>query len=128
MTPIRVFNRTAHNALWAWLAENPGCIKDDWPGWDELGLSDEQKSTMHEHFNCFACLTAGYCKTARLGTDVCCTCPIQWYGEDCFDDGRLFGIYSDAQEDENYELATHVALAIANLPVRKFKNFITIVI
>ena len=55
------FNHTKHMELWNWLAENPGCFKSEWPGFN-------CEDNMPDH-RCYAC----------DATDTGCHgCPIDW--------------------------------------------------
>ena len=44
--------------LWSWLAENPGHIKQEWPGWDDPSWGWPKR--MYEYSFCPCCCQAGH--------------------------------------------------------------------
>lgn len=99
-TDRTIFNRTAHQELWLWLADHTDYDKEDWPGWGHY--SDKLN-------NCFACDT-----TALILGEQCKQCPLKWpKGKPCYE--GIFGIW-DAAEDPR--IRRSLALYIANLPVK----------
>ena len=105
----RIFNHTAHKALWDWLSKNPKKNKHDWPGWRYNGGDLEVGIN-----GCFACES-----TVCDGRIDCARCPLIWpkgSDSDCEDD-----IYHDwrfAKEVGNYKVSALLAEEIRDLPVR----------
>lgn len=100
----KVFNRTLHKSLWYWLAENPKCTKDQWPGWISNGWVVERVVQL-----CFAC---EYTFDEYFG---CRSCPIEWSsGKPCYD-----AEYEQWEESVDPQERTRLALVIAELPVRE---------
>lgn len=98
------FNHTAHQALWDWLAHNPGKVKADWPGWN--GVYAEE--------HCYACqyvhdlrqtVADGWWRKHWL-INCAKVCPLQW--------GRDYGCYGDQEP-----LSAYVQWAYTNLEYRK---------
>lgn len=100
---MKVFNRTAHKALWIWLSANPGMDKLDWLGWKRNGGDyDEVES------HCFACGFA----------EKCNDCPLEWPGKHCNGIGDE-GLYGEWEFTEDPQERASLALQIANLPVKE---------
>lgn len=104
-----IFNRTAHQELWNWLAENPDCYKSEWPGWHHYAAKKD---------DCFACETANAIRPryARL----CVYCPLQWpKGKPCYN-----GLYAIWQISEDPRIRRSLARYIANLPVKEEYKYV----
>ena len=96
--------KTNHQKLWNWLAENPLKDKLDWPDWSRNG-GDSQTCVNF----CFACEVVVY-QHEKL---KCEECPIQWPdGVTCNLMGSLFKkwLYQTSQK------RSQVAKQIADLP------------
>jgi len=101
----RVFNHSAHIALWDWLANNPFCSKEDWPGWKQS--NDIAK-------NCFACEF-----TWDSDFMFCNLCPLVWPSESakCLGDNSLFEEWEGTGFDEEGG-RSYLASIIRDIPVR----------
>lgn len=106
---MRVFNWTAHKALWNWLSKNPGRKKHEWPGWEENGGRMEYMSS-----SCFACGCDDY---------DCPRCPLDWGGRDCLQPNSLFEqwFYYNKEDEESFDeaKATELAILIRDLPLKE---------
>jgi len=102
----KVFNHTAHKALWNWLSKHPGKNKNDWPGWEyNKGKVSRVRSS------CFACEYAGN----RPG---CAECPLDWgIGEFC--STGAFYEWEKEFKRECFDKLTIFAAQIRDLPVRE---------
>lgn len=102
---LTIFNRTAHQELWFWLAEHPSYSKSDWPGWQYYnGGSD----------NCFACVAAENLHDGSLSLCICSFCPLKWpKGKYCHE-----GLYRIWYNTDDARVRRNIATRIANLPVK----------
>lgn len=118
------FDLTKHRALWNWLADNPGSLKTDWPGWDEIEDWDDE---IYPDNNCFACeyldeiMLDQYNPNYELDGETCEKfCPLLWSkGCTCCDKNSLFREWTNATVKKDYETASNLARQIAELPVRE---------
>lgn len=104
----RVFNHTAHKALWNWLSENPDKEKSDWPGWEWNGGKHKDTRTNL----CFACMydneIEGYCYN----------CPLDWpNGMECVSDDD--SLYPNWHFCQDLQRRAELAAQIRDLPVRE---------
>ena len=125
----RIFNHTAHKAMWYWLSKNPKKNKHDWPGWRYNG--GDLDGGINE---CFACEYA-VCD----GRIDCARCPLtQWTdlskerkyfsyveSDECRGDAEglcmigLYGKWCDAYYARDLEKIAFFAKKIRDLPVKK---------
>ena len=98
------FNHTKHKELWNWLADNPGSLKQEWPGWNGKLVEN----------CCFACVYDEE-KMAEEGCSECCKhCPLEWPGNlVCGEDNNLYSEWVDTIKDDG-----SIARKIANIPVK----------
>lgn len=101
---MKVFNHTAHKALWNWLSMHPRETKSCWPAWDFNG--GKVKEVEH---NCFAC---EYAMGVFLQQPICVNCPLD-FGCHCAD--GIYGTWGGALMEE----AAQLAAKIRDLPVRE---------
>jgi hypothetical protein len=102
----KVFNHTAHVALWDWLAKNPGQVKWNWPGWSEI----EGDPSQYEY--CFGCEAIKPGRACENG------CPLVWSKHMSVDGcGKEWFFWEGAKDD--YEERTRLAEQIRDLPVRE---------
>ena len=108
----RVFNHTAHKALWDWLSKTPDKGKAEWPEWTVNGGSVRRPRN-----KCFACQ---YAKLPNSNIINCDKCPLLWPKSDyfcCTDD--IYDDWYSAIERGNYKVASLLAEEIRDLPVRE---------
>lgn len=120
------FNLTKHKELWNWLAENPGSLKVEWPGWDEIEDWDDE---MYPNNNCFACeflqvsLYEEGTENYDLDPETCEKhCPLIWpEGRTCTNGfNSLYREWDNYNSQEDfYAEASVLAKQIAELPVRE---------
>lgn len=118
------FDLTKHRALWNWLADNPGSLKTEWPGWDEIEDWDDE---IYPDNNCFACEYKKLKLMEECGThyeilpETCSVhCPLLWpEGCTCCAKRSLFRVWTNAIVKKDYETASNLARQIAELPVRE---------
>lgn len=119
------FDLTRHKELWNWLVDNPGSIKEEWPGWNEI---EEFYDEIYPDNNCFACeyLREGFLEAEEpnynLDGETCEEyCPLIWpEGRTCCDRyNSLFREWDNANDRRDYETASNLARQIAELPVRE---------
>lgn len=104
-----IFNRTAHQELWNWLAENPDYCKTEWPGWQYYAAKRD---------DCFACEAAEAIRP--MYADTCKYCPLKWpEGKPCYD-----GLYTIWQASEDPRIRRSLAQYIANLPVKEGYKYV----
>lgn len=105
-----------HQALWNWLAENPGEAgvlnrKEDWPGWVRNGGEHENISNDD---NCFMC------KDSWARKWGCESCLIEWnkliLGSVCSEPGSPFYKWSLAKTPEDRAI---YAAQVRDLPLKK---------
>lgn len=101
----KVFNHTAHKALWQWLSEKPGKEKWEWPGWIDVKDVD-----MSDYGYCFACQAAD--------DSLENPCPLEHEYVDCSTGECLNGLYIQWRCAKGRERAT-LARQIRDLPVRE---------
>lgn len=89
----RVFNHTAHKALWDWLSEHPEKGKTEYPGW-----------VIDQHLK-------GYC-IAYMYKNNCLSCPFD--AHICSD-----GLYEKWMNENNFFNRSKLAAQIRDLPVRE---------
>lgn len=79
------FDHTNHKRLWNWLANNPNCIKADWPEWNFNGGNTDDVDYL-----CFACHAS---PNPQKGKWSGCywSCPLIWDGDDCC--GRFYYLW-----------------------------------
>lgn len=106
----KIFNLTAHKALWNWLSMNPEKEKQDWPGWKKNGGKCEKQSS-----NCFAC---EWSIGVLLKEPICTNCPLLWNRNGFC--GVDYMEWSEAKYmDNDYKLASKLAEKIRDLPIRE---------
>lgn len=121
-----VFNQTAHESLWTWIAEKGSklipmsaiILKTKWPEWQFNG-GNISKAT----YGCMACQYAYTIrkKSKQYYNNACRYCPLSIRGNGT-GSKCLSGLYSewkDSVEWNDAEKAQKIALKIANLPVKK---------
>lgn len=114
-----IFNRTKHQALWNWLADNPDKKKDEWPEWSRYGGTIEEVDCL-----CFACQYARDCliENGRLFANKCRVyCPLN-IGDNS-NITCLNGMYDEWQFEEDFSRRSELAREIANLPVRTYVDY-----
>ena len=113
---MRVFNWTAHKALWNWVSKNPGRKKYEWPGWEENGGRMEYISSY-----CFACGCG--CDDYDCDDYDCPHCPLDWGGWDCLQPNSLFEqwLYYKKEDGASFDeaKATELAILIRDLPLKE---------
>lgn len=116
---FHAFNRTAHKAMWKWIADNPHLGKCDWPGWNMFTKIEQQTAMFHDR--CFACMTAEKIRESmNYVNERCHYCPLDFPVRPCFDDENdgLYFKYLMYQDMKEYDMAGEMALRISNLPTR----------
>lgn len=106
---MKVFQHSAHIALWDWLSKNPLADKDDWIGWKRNGGMYPDDVAC----DCFAC---------DYEEDYCC--PLIWEdinGEPCKDcNSDEDGLFSAWQMDkDNLKQRVKFAEKIRDLKVNE---------
>ena len=101
------FNLTAHKELWNWLADNPSCNKEEWPGWKHNGGQYPSDCSM-----CFACQY-----DERFHDGPCAHCPLKWNSFNCEEPDAIYKKWKNETIDLIYR--SDLARQIANLPVRE---------
>jgi len=108
-----------HRRLWLWLAKNPGCYKEDWPGWKYIESTNnccfaceiairKQRETQHQN-KCEFCPIKNW-RTAPSPKKSTTGCYYKEYGK-----WETAIIYQTPPPDLRYEAQTHWAEIIANL-------------
>ena len=119
----RIFNHTAHKALWDWLSKNPEKQKWDWPEWEENGGLYPIATNF-----CFACnySLVGY-DDLFDAKELCKCCPLEWPGADlkniepdsspCED--SIYGRWRKKHDySKSYAEASMLSEQIRDLPIR----------
>ena len=96
-----------NQALWVWLAENPGDSKEAWPHWNKLLIKPFGPSKLQ---NCFVCQMSGVSPIRR------CKCRAQWADDksitiSCFYHESPFSTWSliEYNHPDNAPLALKIA-------------------
>jgi hypothetical protein len=102
-----------HIEMWDWLARNPECEKDCWPGWDNF--------TEHARGLCFACDEATDLCEALESPEKCDYCPLEWPPDmnDSCEEGSLYALWAElgeSGEEEAPEERAAIAAQIRDLP------------
>lgn len=117
---IMYFEHTKHKQLWNWIAEHPGALKSEWPGWHNYFFDKERMSVFSF---CFACAAVSSCYK-HISFSVCERCPLSWpLGLKCTLPSyqSLYRRFCGA-ENKNNELASRLARQIANLPLASYDD------
>jgi len=105
----KVFNHTAHVALWDWLSNNPDKQKCHWPGWKS---NDGDHDCVIE--DCFACDYDPICPTGYFTEDGC---PLIWpQKSSCWNGSTLYHRYLEAKLILTKK---KIAAQIRDLPIRE---------
>ena len=112
----KVFNHTAHKALWNWLSKNPDKEKIEWPGWEWNGGKYDDSIRN----GCFACM---YTFNPYEGNINCHKCPVIWPDNIrcnyCNEEGYV-GLYIKYMEENlDFPRRSELAAQIRDLPVRE---------
>lgn len=92
----RLSNHDLHVLLWTWLAENPNCLKGQWPEWWGNGGNVVEVGTL-----CFACEETK--KYNHNDAVTCMCCPITWiYGDrgGCGCPGSAYNLWKKSSDIE----------------------------
>ncbi len=108
---MKVFNHTAHKALWNWLSKHPDhkTKKKHWPGW-----SPNRGNVKPNDSDCFAC---EYVDSIDPNSHCCGNCPIVWPNNAVC--GNYKNVFDNWFSSHDTETRAKLAAQIRDLPVRE---------